>query len=79
MFFPNPTNDKATVLIEKLNITSGIIELYNITGALVKSEKFYVSSGNAQIEIDLTDLSSGIYTLKVNNISTLKPIKLVKH
>jgi len=77
--FPNPTNDKATVLIEKLTITSGIIELYNITGALVKLEKFYVSSGNAQIEIDLTDLSSGIYTLKVNNISTLKPIKLVKH
>jgi hypothetical protein len=42
------------------------LELYSITGGLVKKQ-FYANPGQSVENIDLQDLSSGMYLLKVSS------------
>ena len=74
VLFPNPTNDKVTISgASKLEN----IAIYNVLGA----EVFQLKNINSNsTEIDLTDLRSGIYLVKVesdtNNESVRRLVKL---
>jgi Secretion system C-terminal sorting domain/Leucine Rich repeats (2 copies) len=65
--FPNPTNDWLTVTYDNLPAT---IQVFNVMGGLLKT----VAPSDKQTSIDVSELMSGIYFLKVNN-QMLKFIK----
>jgi hypothetical protein len=65
--FPNPTKDWLTVTYDNLPAK---IQLFNITGSLLKT----VEPTAMQSTIDVSDLSAGIYFVKVNQ-QMLKVVK----
>lgn len=71
--FPNPTNSKITFKFSEGN-TLATAELYNVLGKKVR--QFTISRNNQTF--DVSDLSSGIYLVKINADNTSKTIKLVK-
>ena len=77
--YPNPTTGTTTVIIELLLNTESKIEIYNFSGAIVQSEKLIVTSKDNKPQIDISDLPSGIYFLKVSAVDVSKTIKVIKH
>lgn len=67
---PNPTNDRFTVMLEEVE-KNGRINIYNIEGLLVKS----IRAKEGQNELELGELSSGVYLLSVSGYKTSRIIK----
>jgi hypothetical protein len=61
--YPNPTNGKIFVNIEKLNNETVTVNVFNLQGAMVHSEVM-ISKGT-RIDPDLTGLNQGLYFLKI--------------
>ncbi|MCB2195914.1 MAG: T9SS type A sorting domain-containing protein [Bacteroidetes bacterium] len=76
--FPNPATEYVMVELQSDEIKDGIIQMYDMNGRLVYNEKFNVTQGPNRIE--LSDLSSSQYILKVSNSSgeVLQTFKLIK-
>lgn len=76
--YPNPSSKEVTVTING-DAENGELLLYSSSGVLIKK---YVYSGKARIIeiIDLSDLASGIYTIKYknDNESIIRKISIVK-
>lgn len=72
--FPNPTTSKVTFDNSNSNFKEVII--YNYLGQEVSKTFFRVLSDNQ--EIDLSNLSSGVYILKFSNGETTKSVKILK-
>jgi hypothetical protein len=71
-YYPNPTND--IVHISTTNETINQINIYDITGRLLKSQK-----GNNENEIiSIQELSSAIYLMEVKTQEGTKTMKIVK-
>jgi hypothetical protein len=72
--YPNPNHGIFT-LKSTTETLSGSIYIYNSLGERVWS---FNSNGDAEkIQIDLSDLSSGIYWLKADNMNGYLPVKIV--
>lgn len=67
--YPNPTTDKITIELDK-SIKNGLISIYNQQGQLVNNQIIE----SLKIEINVSDLNSGLYFVKIDgeNVSTLK-------
>lgn len=76
--FPNPATEYVMVELQSDEIKDGIIQMYDMNGRLVYNEKFNVTQGPNRIE--LSDLNSSQYILKVSNSSgeVLQTFKLIK-
>lgn len=61
--FPNPSSTSFTLCLNRNNIKESIVNIYNITGALVKTERLI----QHKQEINIANLSSGIYVLEVRS------------
>lgn len=73
--FPNPFNNE--LMIEPEDVPKGtIIELYNLTGALVKPP--ISVTGTDKTEIDTKELPNGFYLLNVQYKTFRKVYKLIK-
>jgi len=59
IIYPNPTRDKIT--IKSKDVVGFELQLYDIKGSLVKSEK--KDSGEKSVTLDVSVLPSNIYTL----------------
>ncbi len=60
-YYPNPSSDLVTVSIKNTNSTDFDLNIYNMMGALVKSKKLKTN----QEQINIADLSNGIYTVEL--------------
>lgn len=63
--FPNPAKEYFNVNLTNATNANGVIEIFNSTGALIKT----VNLGNASVleeKISLSELSSGIYIVKTS-------------
>lgn len=69
--YPNPTKDFLFLASEQ-NITKYV--MYNAKGELIKEHNFQITSG----EINVTDLSSGIYYIKVFSEEETEVLKWIK-
>jgi hypothetical protein len=67
--YPNPVNDK--IHISRSNSETTQLELFNALGSLVKS--VYIEK--ADVTIDISDLESGVYFLKLDHNTK----KIIKH
>lgn len=61
--FPNPASDQVTLNIDNPGYIDLTCNVYNVMGALVKSEMWKQSKP----QMDLSDLKSGIYTLEIRS------------
>jgi hypothetical protein len=73
--YPNPTSGLTTLKIDLFSASK--IEVFNISGYLIKSETINDVDTNPH-QIDLSNLSSGLYLIKVSNADTFKTIKVNK-
>jgi PKD repeat protein len=65
MLYPNPTTGKAFLAFELLMDASIEVEGYNMVGELVKTIRFDgLSMGKHKKELDVSELATGVYTLK---------------
>ena len=71
VLYPNPVNDKLTV---EAHEALGTVEIYNLMGALVYSQKNCAS----KVEINTSDLQSGIYFIRMTNDRMSETRRFVK-
>ena len=71
LIYPNPVNDKLTVEAQE---AIGTVEIYNLMGALMYSQK---NCGN-KVEINTTDLPSGIYFIRLTTNKVAETRRFVK-
>ena len=68
--YPNPATNGLFMLdyytLENKNVD---IKIYNTLGALVYSNQAFMQNGITSVPIDLSNLPSGLYLLKANDIS----------
>gem|GEM_PF-4208398 len=72
--YPNPVTGVCTLSLEK-NSESAVVDLYNLRGALVTRQNF---SNTRQFQLDMSNLPSGIYFVKVKSNTTSSTTKLLK-
>ena len=74
--YPNPANDKITVeLIDQTEVLNTEFVIQNINGQTVLE----IENLNPINRIDITDLSNGVYFLKISNSTQNQSIRLVKY
>ncbi len=69
--FPNPVTDKLTVEAGRV---IGRCDVYSVTGSIVMSQQ----GGDGKMEIQLSELPSGTYVVKVTMDSSVETIRFVK-
>jgi len=69
--YPNPVSDKLTIEADE---ALGTVEVYNLMGALVYSQK----NCDNKLEINTSDLPSGIYFIRLTNNKTSETRRFVK-
>jgi hypothetical protein len=76
-FFPNPTKDKVVVLVDNIENNKANIEIVNLQGKVIKTISLTEQQSNSNIMIEVSNLSKGMYLLKLFNGSTIKTSKLI--
>jgi GEVED domain/Secretion system C-terminal sorting domain/SprB repeat len=65
MLYPNPTKDIMIAEIAVLKASDATIKIYDVTGRLVQQIETSLVNGTNTVRIDLSSLSSGMYTIKI--------------
>lgn len=69
--YPNPVSDYFT-----LNVSAAKVQIYSVSGQLVKS---FVTNGNADFQFSVTDLTTGLYLVKaVDENNKTQVMKFIK-
>lgn len=74
---PNPANDHALIFIEAKDKESLTVSLYDEAGKLVNTYNYSSLQNSSAHVLNLSDLSSGIYFMKVNNAQSSNYYKLM--
>lgn len=77
MLYPNPAKDFVNVRLFVDEINDVRIDVYDIRGALVKSEILHNQIGEVNSRIDLNRLNSGIYFVRISHKSSNEVIRLI--
>ncbi len=76
--FPNPVNDKATIVLS-LKLSSKVkMNLTDVNGRLLQSKSLELNSGVNEIRLDLSGRPSGVCHLSLVSEANKKIIRLVK-
>ncbi|WP_430928514.1 DUF6923 family protein [Polaribacter marinivivus] len=67
IIYPNPMTNKSEISFYSEVIANTNIEVYSLTGALVRKIEIDTQIGNNKVEIFKDGLKSGLYILKVSN------------
>jgi hypothetical protein len=64
--YPNPATSKVNISLDIISDSEVTVSIYNMIGSMVKNENFgRLSNGVQNKSIDVTDLSEGVYLMKV--------------
>lgn len=79
LIYPNPVRHEFTLRIPCINDCKAIIKLYNIKGQTVLNHKCTLNVGENNIELNVFNLSNGIYIVNIYTEGALeyKPLKLI--
>jgi hypothetical protein len=75
--FPNPTRDQLTINFSKVSTPIEQIEIYDVSGKSVYSQKITFSEGNDNLVLDVSQYQAGVYFLNVQGIESLQIIRFV--
>lgn len=73
--FPNPTTGVVNILLKNNDREFSEISLFNVTGELIFSKNIDQSTLN--IQIDLSDLPGGVYTIRFESMNNIEEGKLI--
>lgn len=76
--FPNPTEGITTVSVSGLTESVVAADVYDVGGRLVSSTQHSASGSVIQFQIDLNDLASGVYFLKVHSGDIEETVRITK-
>ena len=65
-YYPNPVKDNLTLAFTLVKQAMVDISILNITGQEIKKYNYSLSEGSNKMTMDLNDLSSGIYFVRIN-------------
>jgi hypothetical protein len=75
---PNPVSNKITVKINSKIYIQSKIEIYNLLGIKQKKIDYELISGENSITFDVSDLSSGVYFVVVNDGKEVRKQMFIK-
>jgi hypothetical protein len=75
---PNPANDYIRFAIDNLISSSAEISLINMTGGIVRTDKYDVIDGSVSGSFILTGLEQGVYYIRVVSEDYYKAARLIK-
>ena len=75
--FPNPVSNELNISFKNKNNSEYTFEVYSINGKLIQADKNTNAFGSVK-KLDVSNLSSGFYLLKVINENQSSVIKFVK-
>jgi hypothetical protein len=75
--YPNPTRDKAFLSILSNQVEIIHIQLMDQTGRIIDHWEHKLATGNNLIEIDVTQLQNGVYTIVYSNNNKQQPLKMI--
>jgi phosphatidylserine/phosphatidylglycerophosphate/cardiolipin synthase-like enzyme len=76
VIYPNPGNGDFTILFNALKSEITAIDIYDISGRLIKSENIQLVSGENRAGVSLANFSSGTYIIKSPGFN--RPFRVVK-
>ena len=77
MVYPNPATNQLNVRCNNSKDETGTIDITNLQGALLRSEKIPLRA-NAAFTLDISSLSDGIYLLQVTSADYSSTLKFEK-
>jgi hypothetical protein len=78
--FPNPASDQLTISIQNDGLKECRLEIRNIVGQTVwTSLEQNVLAGVLRLDVDVKELASGMYTLRVADDQNARTVKFVKN
>lgn len=74
--FPNPASDATVLKVSSLKAMDAKVVVYNALGAVVSEKAIVISEGKNKIDLDINNLSSGVYftQIKMGNNSVTKKL-----
>ena len=79
VIFPNPVSESATIQWNATATEQGNLQIFNAQGQLVSSERYSVSAGAQQVQLNTQSLSSGMYIVRsVSNAGAVRETTFVK-
>jgi glucose/arabinose dehydrogenase len=76
--YPNPASDSITIVTSVDKTATVFINLYNFTGNLILSKEFRDIQGNFEGRVDISNIPSGTYILKIKKGDTVETQKIIK-
>ena len=77
--FPNPVSESATIHWNATATEQGRLDIFNAQGQLVSSERYNVSTGDQQVQLNTQSLSAGMYIVRsVSNAGAIRQTTFVK-
>lgn len=76
--YPNPTDGVVTLNISNETATEFVVNIYNVTGAIVKTTTYPSNDGMLNERIDLSSYVKGIYMLRINSGNNVITKKIIK-
>jgi peroxidase len=77
--YPNPTQKYFTLKMNVVKNTTGILQIFNATGQIVRREKLSFVTGNNELILELDEaLASGLYTITINLNGDRGSLKILK-
>ena len=79
MIFPNPVSESATIQWNATATEQGRLDIFNAQGQLVSTERYNVSAGAQQVQLNTQSLSAGMYIVRsVSSAGTVRQTTFVK-
>jgi hypothetical protein len=77
--YPNPVAESATIQWNATATEQGKLDVFNAQGQLISSERYTVSAGAQQVQLNTQLLSSGMYIVRsVSNAGAIRQTTFVK-
>ncbi len=76
--YPIPVTDKLNLSFNLPNAQPVIINILNVTGQVIHSEKLYYSGGQSVLTVNTSSLAGGMYFVQMNYSGKSKMLKFVK-
>jgi hypothetical protein len=76
--FPNPTTGFITLKINNNEATEFVVDIFNVTGAIVSTNTYPSNGGVLNERVDLSSYVDGIYMIRINSGNDIVTQKIMK-
>ncbi len=77
--YPNPAKENIMLQFENLKNEKGVYSITDATGRVILQKDFLISSGKNMLNVDISDLTAGIYLITLNTSDTTVAKKFVRN